>query len=54
MLYGADDRDNFLPTLAAKAAFFTNSYERIVLPGIGHFLHREAPDVVAETALRLR
>lgn len=31
--------------------YFTQSYERLVIPGVGHFPHREAPDVVADAIL---
>ncbi|MGK9234197.1 alpha/beta hydrolase [Inquilinus limosus] len=46
MLHGAEDRDNFPETSAGKEEFFLDAYERTVLPGIGHFLPREAPDEV--------
>lgn len=32
-------------------AFFTGSYERIELEGVGHFPHREAPKLVAKAVL---
>jgi pimeloyl-ACP methyl ester carboxylesterase len=53
MLHGAEDRDNFPETSADKETFFTKGYERKVLPGVGHFLPREAPDVVIEATVRL-
>src|ERR1700744_2235276 len=31
--------------------YFTHSYERIVIPGVGHFPHREAPGLVADAIL---
>ncbi len=31
--------------------FFTGAYERIELEGVGHFPHREAPELVAEAVL---
>ena len=31
---------------------FTTSYDRIVLPAVGHFPHREAPSTVADAILR--
>ncbi len=31
--------------------YFTQSYERLVIPGVGHFPHREAPEVVADAIL---
>src|ERR1700744_4948887 len=30
---------------------FKHSYERIVIPGVGHFPHREAPSLVADAIL---
>jgi len=32
--------------------YFTGSYQRVLLEGIGHFPHREAPDAVATSILR--
>ncbi|MBR0667953.1 alpha/beta hydrolase [Roseomonas hellenica] len=48
MLHGAKDRDNFPATSAGKERFFTRDYERRVIEGVGHFLPREAPDVVVD------
>ena len=31
---------------------FTGRYERIVVPGVGHFPHREAPSAVADAVVR--
>jgi hypothetical protein len=50
---GEDDRDNFPETSADKERFFTNGYERTLLPTVGHSLPREAPDAVVYAALRL-
>jgi pimeloyl-ACP methyl ester carboxylesterase len=36
-----------LPT-ANQERFFTSGYRRVLLDGIGHFPHREAPDQVAQ------
>lgn len=33
-------------------AYFTSSYRRVLLDGIGHFPHREAPDAAASEVLR--
>ena len=46
VLHGENDRDNFAHTSAGKEAYFANQYERAVLPGVGHFVPREAPDRV--------
>ena len=32
--------------------YFTGGYRRLVLEGVGHFPHREAPDLVGEAILR--
>lgn len=53
MLHGAEDRDNFPETSAGKEEFFLGGYERTVLPGIGHFLPREAPDEVVAAVRNL-
>ncbi|WP_128945210.1 alpha/beta fold hydrolase [Bradyrhizobium zhanjiangense] len=42
MLQGAEDRDN-LPIPENKEQYFTSRYERHLLPGVGHFVPREAP-----------
>jgi pimeloyl-ACP methyl ester carboxylesterase len=46
MLQGENDADNFPETSANKEKFFVNGYERRVLPGVGHFIPREAPEDV--------
>jgi pimeloyl-ACP methyl ester carboxylesterase len=46
MLQGAEDADNFPETSEGKERFFASTYERRVLPGVGHFIPREAPDAV--------
>jgi pimeloyl-ACP methyl ester carboxylesterase len=33
--------------------YFTAGYQRLVLDGVGHFPHREAPQVVAQAVLKL-
>ncbi len=48
MLQGAEDRDNLPVTSENKARYFSGRYERRLLPGTGHFVPREAPDVFAE------
>lgn len=44
--FGADDGAMDAAALARTAAFFTGPYDDRVLPGVGHFVHREAPDRV--------
>ncbi|CDN57898.1 Putative hydrolase (plasmid) [Neorhizobium galegae bv. officinalis bv. officinalis str. HAMBI 1141] len=51
MLQGADDADNFPETSEDKEQYFASSYQRVVLPGVGHFIPREAPHAVL-TAIR--
>lgn len=46
VLHGEEDGVNHPDTSARKEAFFRGTYRRRVLPGIGHFPQREAPDAV--------
>ncbi|MGL4967121.1 MAG: alpha/beta fold hydrolase [Inquilinus sp.] len=52
VLHGGSDPCNDPSTSAGKERFFRDRYERAVLPGIGHFPQREAPNAVAEAILR--
>ncbi|MGK9233673.1 alpha/beta hydrolase [Inquilinus limosus] len=52
VLHGGSDPCNDCATSAGKEKFFSGRYERDVLPGIGHFPQREAPNAVAEAILR--
>jgi pimeloyl-ACP methyl ester carboxylesterase len=47
MIQGADDRCDEPAGSAGQERFFTGGYRRVVLDGVGHFPHREAPDAVA-------
>jgi pimeloyl-ACP methyl ester carboxylesterase len=47
VLHGDADACNHPLTSDDKEKFFSNRYERKLLPGIGHFPQREAPDTVA-------
>jgi pimeloyl-ACP methyl ester carboxylesterase len=47
MIQGADDRCDEPSGSAAQERFFTGGYRRVLLDGVGHFPHREAPDDVA-------
>ena len=48
LLHGADDGVNHPDTSLGKEAFFSGTYERVLLAGAGHFPQREAPgDVLA-------
>jgi pimeloyl-ACP methyl ester carboxylesterase len=47
MIQGADDRCDE-PAGSANLERYFASYRRVLLDGVGHFPHREAPDAVAE------
>ena len=51
MIQGGDDRCDRPDASAGQADRFTGSYRRVVLDGVGHFPHREAPDAVADAVL---
>lgn len=51
LLMGADDGATLPETSEGKEGFFTEEYERRVLPGVGHFIQREVPDTVVEAVL---
>ncbi|MFI9585544.1 alpha/beta fold hydrolase [Streptomyces sp. NPDC052236] len=53
VLHGERDGDNFAGTTEGKDDLFADSYQRVVLPGVGHFPPREAPRATAEAILRL-
>lgn len=48
MIQGGEDRCDQPAASADQERFFTGGYRRIVIDGVGHFPHREAPDAVAE------
>jgi pimeloyl-ACP methyl ester carboxylesterase len=52
MIQGASDTCDLPAGPEGQEKYFLNGYERIVLAGVGHFPHREAPDKVADAALR--
>jgi pimeloyl-ACP methyl ester carboxylesterase len=52
MIQGADDRCDEPAGSANLERYFTGSYRRVLLDGVGHFPHREAPDAVAQTIHR--
>jgi hypothetical protein len=52
LLHGWPDRVT-IPAASEKVALkYSGPFERIVVDGVGHFLPREAPDVVAEHLVR--
>jgi pimeloyl-ACP methyl ester carboxylesterase len=51
MLHGEVDGVTLLASSANKEAFFSGPYTRRLLPGVGHFPQREAPERVAEEIL---
>jgi pimeloyl-ACP methyl ester carboxylesterase len=48
MIHGGSDTCVAPEGTEAKAAHFTAFYQRVVIPGAGHFVPREAPGTVAE------
>jgi pimeloyl-ACP methyl ester carboxylesterase len=55
VIHGADDGATLPETSAGKERHFARSYERHLLPGVGHFVQRERPGAVVEAVLgRLR
>jgi pimeloyl-ACP methyl ester carboxylesterase len=53
MMQGASDFCDLPSASDGQEKYFPNGYERILLQGVGHFPHREAPAAVAGAALRL-
>ena len=47
MIQGGADAVTFPGSTAGKDLFFTSGYTRDVLPGVGHYPTREAPDAVS-------
>jgi len=47
MLQGADDRCDEPAASEDQERYFSAGYSRMVLDGVGHFPHREAPDQIA-------
>lgn len=50
-LFGDADGAMAMGALERTASAFTAEYKQVVLPNVGHFLHREVPDVFAERVL---
>lgn len=52
VLQGADDGVELVDADApSQERFFTGGYTRRIIPGVGHFPHRERPDIVVEAVL---
>jgi pimeloyl-ACP methyl ester carboxylesterase len=52
MIQGASDFCDAPSESEGMEAYFTGSYRRVLLNGVGHFPHREAPDAVVTSILR--
>jgi len=53
MIQGASDFCDLPPASEGQERHFLRGYERILLEGVGHFPHREAPAAVIDATLRL-
>ncbi|WP_030663468.1 alpha/beta fold hydrolase [Streptomyces rimosus] len=53
VLHGEQDGDNRPDTTEGQENLFAGPYQRVVLPGVGHFPPREAPRATAEAILHL-
>jgi pimeloyl-ACP methyl ester carboxylesterase len=51
MIQGACDAVTLAESTEAKDKYFTGGYERRVIPGVGHFPAREAPEVINKLVL---
>ena len=51
-LYGLDDGCEIAAAGRGNADMFAAAYDRVELPGTGHFIPRERPDAVAEAITR--
>jgi pimeloyl-ACP methyl ester carboxylesterase len=52
MMQGASDFCDLPSASEGQEKYFPNGYERVLLDGVGHFPHREAPAAVADVSLR--
>jgi pimeloyl-ACP methyl ester carboxylesterase len=48
MIQGIDDRCDPPSESEGQERYFVGGYRRVLLEGVGHFPHREAPDIVAD------
>ena len=51
LLHGELDGADLAASSEGKEAYFTGPYQRQVLPGVGHYLPREAPEVIVRAVL---
>ena len=52
LIHGAEDHCELEETTDGAGRYFSAGYERVVLPGVGHFPQREAPGPTAEAILQ--
>lgn len=52
VLHGELDGASLVASSEGKEQYFTGPYGRRVLPGIGHYIPREAPDAIVEAILK--
>ena len=53
MIQGGSDFCDLPSASEGQERYFQNGYERIVIEGVGHFPHREAPAAIADAVLRM-
>ena len=51
LLHGVEDRCELKETTDGAEQYFSGRYRRVLVEGVGHFPHREAPEVVAGVTL---
>jgi pimeloyl-ACP methyl ester carboxylesterase len=52
VLHGDEDGATLLEATEGRERYFAADYERVVLHGVGHFVQREAPEIVAAAIAR--
>ena len=51
LLHGELDGASLASSSEGKEQYFTGPYERRVLPGVGHYVPREAPSTIVDAVL---
>ena len=51
-IYGSADACELTAGADGQEAAFTGGYERLLIPRVGHFPHRENPSTVAKALLK--